>query len=370
MPTPITNCISDIIGVTNNTLIPFYDELDSDIQDLIISSKSQLYMDTLTGGIDLMMIDDKDYMISVLNLALQAKAEAEKILQDELLLAINTRFIEAKPRFNGFIGLRPISATSASSGELQGHRLRMIEPIAGNIIINKVSVNISGSTDFNVYIAVCNAYEKQIQQVLYTLPVTSTAGSWSDCDISDQGGQIILPMEIEGIEQEYYIYWKRSEAGGAFPKNNEIVCISCLGKKTTRALEEFMDFKGISFASTDNVRNASIDRLGHGISLSAVVQCDQTMVICREYDKKDAIRLMMNKAAQYKAGELWIEYILKSGVVNKVALQSREYMYGKRNNFSAEFSKRITAIADSMTLGETACYTCKQDKVIKGGIFS
>jgi hypothetical protein len=369
----MATCLNNIVGVTDKTTIPFYADLDPTLQTDIATSTSGLYMDRLTGGIDLMAVDDETYMSSVLNLALDARNEAAKILNDELLLAINNRFKAAKTKYIGFIGRRTVSATSSSTGNIQGHRYKMHEPIAGNIAISAIAVNVNGSADFNVYIGRRDAgnylvNDKGIEETLYTLPVTSVINSWANATLPSGG--ILLPMEVDGVAQEYYIYWKRDESGGLMAKNNDMKCGTCGSTTATQALSGFMAYDGISLANTDNVRNISTDKLGHGISVSAVVGCDNSMVICREYDKKEAVKLMMDKAAQYKAGELWIEYIMKSGYINNTNMQSREMMWGKRNHFQKEFNERITAIANAMELGETNCYVCKDNIMYKGTIFS
>lgn len=371
----MADCLTNIVGVTDSITIPFYDQLEDEQQEAIALSTSGLFLDTMTGGIDLTGVDDVTYMKSVLDLALKACSEASKVLNNELLIAITNRFHPAKTKYIGFIGRRTTSATFNSAPNIQGHRYRMQEPIAGNIAISSIGVNVNGNATFNIYVARRDAYDnginnRGIAEVLYTFPVTTVANTWVNANMASQPGGIKLPMEVEGVAQEYYIYWKRDESGGLSPKNNDMKCNTCGNKNANAALSGFMLFDGIAMANTDNVLNISLGRFGHGLSVNAVVGCDHSMVICREAEKKEVVKLMMEQAAQYKAGELWIEYILKSAWVNRDNLQSREYMWGKRNHFSAEFGKRITAIADAMELGETNCYVCKNDTMIKGTIYS
>ncbi len=366
----MADCLLNLVGVTDKTDIPFYADLDAELQEDIAVSSSGHFMDRLTGGIDLMSVDNAEYMALVLKLSLDAKTEASRILNDELLIAINNRFHPSKTKFNGFIGRRTYSATSSTASNLQGHRYRMLNPIAGLITINSIAVNVNGAGTFKVYVDRCNSWDSEIAETLYEFPVTSIAGNWVNADMSSQQGQIILHMEIEGEPQEYYIYWKRDESGGLSPKNNDMKCYTCGNKRQMYALEEFMLFNGIAFGSTSQLRNVNLDRLGHGLSVAAVVGCDHSEIICREYNKKEAVKLMMDKAAQYKAGELWIEYVMKSGYVNRDNMQNREYMWGKRNNFRKEFDERITSIANAMELAETHCYQCKDNIMQKGTIYS
>lgn len=367
----MADCLLGLVGVTESTDIPFYSELEDSQKEAIALSTSGKYLDTLSGGIDLMGVDDAAYQVAVLDMGIKACKESSKVLSDELLLAINNRFHPAKTKFNGFIGRRTVSATSTSSGNLQGQRYRLRQPIAGIIDVRGVAVCVNGVGNFNVYIARCNAKDKATEEILFTLPVTTETNTWSIANLASATDGIKLPMEIEGIPQEYYFYWNREESGGLFAKNNDLKCGSCGSDQQENALAAYMDYNGVSFTDPNNLKKINTDKHGHGLSITAIVGCDHKTVICREYEKKEAVKLMMDKAAQYKAGELWIEYILKSAWVNRDNLQSREYMWGKRNHFAAEFSKRITAIADDMVeLGETNCYTCKENTMLKGTIFS
>lgn len=360
-------CLKELVGVTNDTTIPFYDDLATDVQDAIAVSKSGLYMDTLPGGVDLSTIIDKQYMGLILQQGIKARDEAAKILADELVIAIATRYQSAKPKFTGQIGRKAVSATSAVSQKYTGQRYKIIEPIAGNITVNRVEVNVSGSVGFNVIISRCDKGEIGIEEVLFTLPVVSVGNTWVPCTLPDD--PIILPMQREGIAQEYFFYYDRQTAG-VNPKNNDIKCGTCTGTQNIDALGDFMDYNGVSFNDPNKIHNISSNKMGNGLCVSVVVGCDNDQVICREYDKKDNVQKLMAQAERYKAGEMWIEYIFKSGYVNRMNLLNREYLWGKRDHFRVEFNKRITTIANDMMLGETACYQCKDDKVTKGLIRS
>jgi hypothetical protein len=365
----IMDCITDIIGVTNNASIPFYNELSEEMQAAIAVSNSDLFMDALPGGIDLMAIDTQESMEFALQSALDAKTEAQKSLKADLLLAINSRFQPAKIKFNGQVGQRSVSGVLHTSGQYQGQRYRMIEAIAGNIKINAISLCLNGAATFNVYIHKVYAKDMSfVDEPLHTLEITTVAGSWTNATMPEGG--ITLPMEEDGHPLEYWIFYDRNEAGGLMPKNNNIRCGSCNGRDLTRALNAYMTYKGVAFSDTQRLHNVTADERGHGFSVSMEVGCDTDTVVCREYDKQEAIQQMMAWATRYKAGELWIEYIFKGAQVNRVNLQNREYLWGKRNHFRKEYEDRITAIANNLTLGETNCYTCKEDKIVKGTIYS
>lgn len=361
------DCLTDIVGVTGNTSIPFYADLSEEMQDAIAVSGSGLYMDALPGGIDLMTVDTQESMEFALQSALDAKEEAEKSLKSDLIVAINNRYQPAKIKFYGLIGERSVSGVLSTTGRYQAHRYRMIEPIAGNVQINQISLCLNGVATFNVYVGRCNVKSKAIEEIVATVPITTVSGTWTNATLPEGG--IAVPMEIYGTEQEIYVFYDRTEAGGLLPKNNTIKCL-CPGDNGKKALNAYMQYNGCVFNDKENLSSAKADQQGHGISVQAVVGCDTNTIVCREYEKQDNIQLMMAWGLRYKAGVLWIEYIFKGGQVNRVNLQNHEYLWGKRNHFQKQYEDRITAIANNLTLGETNCFTCKDDKVIKGTIYS
>lgn len=363
-------CLQNIIGVTANTVIPFYDELSGDTQTAIAAGSSGLFMDDLSGGIDLLGIETVEEMNKILALALQARNAASRVLEQDLLVAMTARYQAAKPKFIGDIGRPQVSGTLTSTGDVQGVRLRAIMPIAGTIAINRLSICINASQTFNIYVGRSESMNDYLEEVLYTFPVTTTAGNFSVADMSSESSLIELPLEINGVEQEYYVFWKRSEAGNALAKNNEIRCNTCGAKAANNSVRQFIHADGVALASTENLKIPTVDLYAHGLRIQCTIGCENRYVICREYNKKNQVELLMNWAALYKAGELWIEYIMKAADVGRTNLTNREYLYGKRNHFRKEFETRITAIANQMELGETNCYQCKEDRIIKGTIYS
>lgn len=361
-------CIRKAVGITDSQVLPFYSSLSDDTKEAIAESVSGLYITNLAGGIDLNTITDLKYMNDVLAMALGARDEAERVFNDDLVVAISSRFQSTRPKFHGDIGRTANSKTLNVGKQYIGHRYRAIAPISGSIKIEALRVNVNASATFNVLIGRCDVGETEMtEKALHTIPVTSVAGTWTSITLPD--GVITLPLQVEGVAQEYYIYYDRVGAS-VLPKNNEIKCGTCNGGIKIDALGQFIEYHGMEISNLDKVRQISTNRNGYGLCVTAQVACDNKMLLCREYEKKDTINAMSNWALMYKAGELWIEYLMKSNYINKTALQNREYLWGKRNHFRAEYEKRITNIANDMTLGETGCYTCKGNRGAKGTIYS
>ena len=362
------SCFNDLIGVSNKQeALPFYDTLNDDLVTAMETSASGLYMDTLTGGIDLLTLDNQDFMVQVLQAGWDAKKQAEITTRGDLSVAINNRYQAAKKAFNGNIGRTLITTTIAPTGNLQGLRFRMEEPVGGFITISRIQLAVNIAQSFNIYIAQCNAHDQQAT-VIYTIPINSVANSFATAQITVPGGLIKLPMQVEGLAQEYYIYWDRTEAGGASPKNNQLRCY-CANDPLWSAMD-YMNIQGMGFTDINNLFSHTADLNAHGLSILARVACDDETVFCREFEDKDVISTVMGWAELFKAGELWIEYVLKTNTVNRETMQSREYLWGKRNHFRTEYETRIQWLVSNMTLDDTNCYKCREDKMFKGKILA
>ena len=364
-------CLDGLVGVTKKGLgdLPFYAQLSPTIKSKIIVSASGLYIDKLTGGIDLTTIGDLGTMNAVLKSGLEAIEETPKILQDDLTMALNTRYKSANKPYSGAIGRVFISKVLGTKGNLQGQRLRANNPISGYISITKISIAVNGAETFKIYVGRANTGDEQMAEVLHEFPVTTATPGFSVADMSSAEGEIKLPMQINGIAQEYWVYWNRTEAGALSPKDNDIKC-NCPNDPINNLLE-YLDIKGVGFADINSLKNIPMtDNYGHGLSIQAAVKCDEVMIICQQYENDASIKAALAWAANYKAGELWIEYIFKSNSVERVMIQGREYLWGKRNHFAKEYNDRITWIANNMDVAESNCYECKGNKMFFGAILS
>lgn len=355
------DCLTGISGVANDTTIPFWNELDGALTQALMKSTSTLYAANLPGGIDLTTIDSLEMVQAVLKCGLDANIEAIKVTQGDIIMKLNTLYKRDKKNFNGNLGRPDFTSTLNTTGTLHGMRLRMRESIGGNIKIGAMRINVNGPATFNVYIAKCNARD-YAAEIIKTYEVTTTANSWTTIPLGDDtDAGITLPMQVQGIAQEYWIFYNRTEALGVMPKNNQIKC-NCVNDNVY-AVFDYMDVHGVAFEAIGNVRSVASDLYGHGLSISANVGCDDSIVMCREYDTSSAMQQAMAWAVNFKTGMLWIENLLKSNYVSREIIQSREYMYGKRNAFEGKYGKQIDYIGINMNLDETNCYTCGKDKM-------
>ena len=93
-------------------------------------------------------------------------------------------------------------------------------------------------------------------------------------------------------------------------------------------------------------------------------------LICREYDRENAIAVTMAWAVMYKAGELLIESILNSNEINRYTMMNREALYGKRSHFRKEYETRIMYLAQVIDFSSSDCFICRDNTMYMSGIMS
>jgi hypothetical protein len=360
----MVDCMAGVVGVTKNESLPYWGNLTTDFQDKLKLASSGLYLDQLPGGPDLTTIDDLKLMEHMLTQGQLAIDAANIVAKGDIIMKLNTLYKLGKKKFNGFIGRRDVSTNINVSGQLQGIRLRAREPIGGFINIAAINVCMNGAGTFKVRVAQANALNK-MGTVINEYDVTSVAGNWTPVTLT--GGPLLLPLEVLGLAQEYWIYWDKAETGNLLPRNNEIKC-QCSNDAVSAAYD-YVKIDGFAMSDITQLwNNVSYDYYAHGLSLSTTIYCDNLTIICKEFDNSEPIAISMAWAIAYKAAELWIEYLFKTNFVSREMVNSREYFWGKRNHFRAEYEARIQYIGNNLSLDDTNCYVCKGDKAFLTGI--
>ncbi len=126
-------------------------------------------------------------------------------------------------------------------------------------------------------------------------------------------------------------------------------------------MQVYLQVDGIGFTDPANmVTSGSTDGYTHGFILDVEIKCESKPLICREYNETEKISVAMAWAANFKTGEYVIEEVLKSAEVNRYTLQAKEYNWGKRNHFRAEYDARVKFIAAEMNPNNSDCFMCKE----------
>lgn len=366
------DCLKEIVGVSASDCECITAGLSTDQKADIKKSTSGLYMDDLPGGIHLKSLDYIEACNDLAIMALRERDNAIRTLEDGLIIALNSEY-KKTPNFFGQIGEMSITETLNTSGRYQGVRYRPVEYGDGLLTINRITLIVDTSATFKVY--VYQGYAGgQIAEKIKEYSITTTANQYSTIIVEENADPKLaglkLPLSRDSQSLEYFILFDRNEAGGALPKNNGFGCSTC-GPVEKRA-SHYLESRGVEFNDLSSFTNTNADYYAHGFILDASIKCDNERLFCREYREQDAIAVAMAYAVWYKAGELLIEAVLKSPEVNRYTTMAREYLWGKRNHFRAEYDGRVVFLVNIIDVTASNCYVCKEEtnQPFMAGIFS
>lgn len=365
------NCLTDIIGVTTSDSECIVEGLTESQKTTLKTSLSGLYLDDLPGGVHMKALKTVDATKGFYPMATGAIANAKKALEDDLIVALNSKYKKGRKNFIGQAGRMSFAQTLNSMADLQGIRLRPVDYNDGVITLSKITLIGNITQAVTVYLLRA-LYEQNEGEVLDTFPINTTANAYTSIFVDQSTGGRKLPLVIDGDMVEYWIYFDRNQAGGFLPKDNKITCSTC-GSANTLKLKDFLDVRGVAFSSISNLKAASSDDYSHGFTLDLSIKCDNEKLFCGQYQEDDAIATTMAHAVRFKAGELLIEEVLKSPDVNRYTTMAREYLWGKRNHFRAEYESRIQYLAnEAIDVTASNCYVCREgtNQPFVSGIYS
>lgn len=356
------NCLTDIVGVTTNENDCIIEGLTTEQKAQLKVSTSGLYLDDLPGGVHMKAIKTADATKGLYPMAIGSLNNARKLLENDLITALNSRYKKGRKNFVGQVGRMSFAQNLNASADLQGLRIRPVDYNDGVITLTKITHIINLTASYNIYVARAeyNGRTSEVvnAEVIKTYPINSVANAYTSIFIEQPDGGLKLPLVQDGQMLQYFIYFSRTEAGGAFAKDNKIVCSTC-GSANTLKLADFLEVKGANFASVSSL-SGSFDEYAHGLTLDVSIKCDNEKLFCGQYVEDDAVATTMAHAVQFKAGELLIEEVLKSPDVNRYTTMAREYLWGKRNHFRKEYEDRINYLANSIDVTASNCYVCRE----------
>lgn len=365
------NCLTEIVGVTTNESDCITQGLDADQKAQLKKSVSGLYLDDLPGGVHMKALKTADATKGFYPMATGAITNAIKLIEDDLIVALNSKYKKGRKNFVGQVGRMSFAQTLNTSANLQGLRIRPVDYSDGVITLNRITHILNMNASYNIYILRAE-YKQGTGEIIKTYPITSVANAYTTISIEPTDGGLKLPLVKDGQMLEYFIYFDRNEAGGALPKDNKIACSTC-GSTNTLKLADFLDVYGANFSDITNLKAGSFDEYSHGLTLDVSIKCDNEKLFCGNYQEDDAIATTMAHAVRYKAGELLIEDVLKSPDVNRYTTMAREYLWGKRNHFRKEYDDRIIYLAnDAIDVTASNCFVCREqtNQPFMSGIYS
>jgi hypothetical protein len=352
------NCLTDIVGVTTNESDCITQGLDDAQKAQLKKSTSGLYLDDLPGGVHMKALRTSDATKGFYPMATGALANAAKLLENDLIVALNGKYQKGRKNFLGQIGRMSFAQTLNTTANLQGMRIRPVDYNDGVITLSRITLIVQLSATFNIYVAKA-LYKQTTAEVIGTYPITTVANAYTSIFIEQTAGGLKLPLVQNGELYEYWIYYDKTEAGGALPKDNKIACSTC-GSSNTLKLADFLEVRGANFSDIQALNSGTFDDYSHGFTLDVAIKCDNEKLFCGQYVEDDAVATTMAHAVQFKAGELLIEEVLKSPDVNAYTTMGREYLWGKRNHFRAEYTSRIAYLANAIDVTASNCYVCRE----------
>lgn len=355
-------CLSEIIGITNSDCPCTVEGLTPGEIESLKKSVSGLYVDELEGGINMAGVQGVNNCQNFAQMSIKARDTAIKKLSSDIMVALSLKYKSAKSAFVGTIG-RP-SYVSTLSADKKYQFMRIQPNIGTDAVIAVNGFRIIADRADTVKAMVISAARGSNQgNIVFEQTVDLLPNVYTAVNIADLPE---IPLVIGGETMDYYFVWERG-ANEARPKDVKIDC-NC-GSEAS-GFKNYAMVQGGQIDDLSNLYGGARENYSRGISLDVDIRCKPGNLICREYDRENAIAVTMAWATMYKTGEMLIESVLNSGEINRYTMMNREYLWGKRNHFRKEYDGRIEYLASVIDVSSSDCYICRENRIFMGGILS
>lgn len=348
-------CLSEIIGITQSDCECIINGISNQDLTKLRTSKSGLYMDDLPGGVHLKALTRTDACKTMAQMALTARDNAIKTLENDLIISLNNRYKKDKNNFSGQIGRMSYAQSLGVSKPWQGMRIRPNDWSDGMITMTRLQIILNQAVTLNVRLFRV-LLDSVMGEEIAAWPVTTNANAFTLVPIGSD--PIKMPLVYNSEMVEYYLLYDTGEAGGPVqPKDTGIHCVPCNGG--VAPYSQYVTVSGVQADDATNLQNKITDTYSHGLIMDVEIKCDNEKLFCREYQEEEAVAVAMAYATWYKAGELLIEDVLKQPDVNRYTTMAREYLWGKRNHFRSEYESRINYLGAVVDVTQSNCYICR-----------
>lgn len=347
-------CLKQIVGVIKSDCACLVDKLDAGVKEKLAASKSGLYLDDLPGGIELKVLDNLGACQAMADMALKALDNAAMTTKADLITALSGNFTKALNTFRGMLGQMSYNDTMTPTKKYQAYVMRAGDNRDAVAIINRIMLNVSGAAtplDIKIYRAPRGSF---MGTELASYPLVVSPNNFATANMP---GPLRLPMYIDGQAQDYYFFYD-CQAVVLRPKNNKIDC-GC-PSATISVIGSYIQQFGLEFDDVENLTGGNKDKYMHGFVIDAELVCDSTSIMCGEFDRDEAVAIVLAYAIWYKAGELLIHDVLKSNEVNRYTLQNNQYLWQSKTEFARQYAQRIEYLSEVVDLSNSDCYVCKQ----------
>jgi hypothetical protein len=348
-------CLVNIVGITESDCNCIVQGLTTDEIASLRPSTSGLFLDDLPGGVHLKSLNPGAPCKKMAAFAVGARNNAIQRLQDDLVVALNTRYKKDKTNFIGNIGRMSYAQSLNLSRNIQGIRITPNGPTDAVMTASRVQVIFNAAVTVTIKLLQVPTGSVMGTE-LGSWPVTTTANGYTTVNI---GVPLKLPLLVNGEQMDYYFVYDITEPALPFqPKDNGIQCTGCSGN--IAPFSDYVTVKGVQLNDTSMLNDVITDAYSHGIILDVDIRCDNEKLFCRGYTEDDAVAITMAYCVWYKAGELLIEDVLKQPDVDRYTTMAREYLWGKRNAFRKEYDTRMLYLGAAIDVNASNCYVCRE----------
>lgn len=348
-------CLAGIIGVTTSECECIIQGLTPEQRAEMAVSTSGLFLDNLPGGVHVKSIKYVDACKSMYDMTKNAIATAKQVMESDLIVALNSRYTTSKKTYNGNIGRMSYAQSLAVVKPWQGIKLKPREYSDSVVTIQRMHIAVNEAADLTIKIF--RVYVNSVMgEEIHALPVTTVANGYALVTLPTNG--ISLPLVYNNEPVEYWVLYDLSANPTVLPKDTNFACGSCNGGVS--GYSEFLTAQGVQVDDTALLNQAKLDNYSRGLILEVKITCESSKLFCREYSATEAVAVVMSYSTWYKAGELLIEDVMKTPDVNRYTTMAKEYLWGKRNHFRAEYESRLNYLASSLNVTDSNCYVCNQ----------
>lgn len=350
-------CLNGIIGIAPDLCECLQNGAEPDQITQITSSVSGLYVSDLPGGVDISALATVDNCKSLAQVCIDALTSAYKNVNTDLIVALNTNY-QGQKTFVGTLGQMSYTGTLPAVKRYQAFVLKANTGSDAIAKINRIGLIVNGSESVNVSV-ISAPRDSSMGTVVATYTINSVANSYAWFSVPSGG--LSLPLSKSGSPIDYYFVYDSQTGAGIAPKDNKIWC-NCPGlQKTVKTVGNYLAPMGMQLDDPNNLSSGIVDKYTRGILLDCELRCNAEVLVCGNYDNTEAVAVVLAVAAQFKAAELLIEGVMKTREVNRLVLQNKEYLWGKRNHFVTEYQNRILYLAKVIDVTASSCYICRDD---------
>lgn len=364
----IQQCLENAIGLSETTCNCFDDDKPVDYS----TSQSGLYLADYIG-LNMLEASADCGTGSMWEILEKARKDAIIFTKGEINDALSRMVLPSRPFFNGNIADQNPKGYADPNGQYCGITWVTCGIPSGNMNITNIRLAINTTVTKTLYL-----YNDQQDDPLGSYAINCVANGYSNLNVS-----INLPMaNTNGGPIRYWLVYDKT---GIKPMNTTFTC-GCGGSNNNiwngryeyqgpadaSYKREYAWFEWVNVAGIHGNDPTIMDRwacshtYSYGIQLGVKFECSLSDIICRNLDyENDPAAIKIASAILYKATELAVERMLKTGNINRYTTMQSEQMWGLRNQSRTKFKEAIygdglsAGAVNAMDITRTGCYKCR-----------